>query len=165
MYLRFGPRKFFEEDPTQIAAGLRRIRRARWAAFLALVAVPAVFLVAGLSIEGLATLLSWSLEARDRYSPWLLAPPALAAIAVWIYTSFRVTSFRCPRCGDPFHQTAGFYNAWARRCLNCGLSLRADRKAPNASAEVAGLGNHENTKELNRESPADGKAIPRMNSD
>src|SRR5688572_19868986 len=78
MYLRLGQRKFFEENPTQIAAGLRRIRRARWAAFLAFVAVPAVFLVAGLSIEGLATLLSWSLEARDRYSPWLLAPPALA---------------------------------------------------------------------------------------
>jgi predicted RNA-binding Zn-ribbon protein involved in translation (DUF1610 family) len=164
MYLRLGPRKFLEDDPAQIAAGLRRIRRARWAAFLAFAAVPLVFLVAGLSFEGLATLLSWSIEARDRFSPWLIGPPAVAAIGVWIYTSFRVTSFRCPRCGDAFHHSAGFYNYWARRCLNCGLRLHADRKVVSDSSIPAEQGSQESNNEQHRESPTDGIAIPRMNS-
>jgi predicted RNA-binding Zn-ribbon protein involved in translation (DUF1610 family) len=48
---------------------------------------------------------------------WMLAYLA----AVW-----RLSSFRCPSCGEQFHYRKrwfafGAYNPFARRCVHCGL--------------------------------------------
>ena len=51
----------------------------------------------------------------------------VAWIAVLIMTMLRTAFWRCPRCGKPFHSRPGLTNAFARKCLNCGLPWGAGR--------------------------------------
>jgi hypothetical protein len=46
----------------------------------------------------------------------------LAWVAIFIAAAIRLESFRCPRCGEKFFVSPGYYhNVFARRCLNCSL--------------------------------------------
>jgi hypothetical protein len=45
----------------------------------------------------------------------------IAWLAFMIVTSIRCERFRCPRCGKWFFARAFYHNAFARRCLHCGL--------------------------------------------
>lgn len=95
-------------------AGLRKIRRRRlwfW-------------------IE-LATCLSLTLAAKhftdSRMVIWILA--TLSTLALMRLVAGAAFS-HCPRCGQYFHSvtnTPTFRNLLTRRCLQCGLSLHADR--------------------------------------
>src|SRR3954469_15775571 len=59
-------------------------------------------------------------------------PPSVATVLglVWLalclWTTGRLFSFRCPRCGNPFFFKFPQRNAFARRCLHCGLAKFAD---------------------------------------
>jgi hypothetical protein len=59
--------------------------------------------------------------------------PFIVIAVVWIIafmvSGSRVAGCRCPRCGLAFHQRGLWHNTFARRCLNCGLPLRASRPA------------------------------------
>jgi hypothetical protein len=54
----------------------------------------------------------------------------LGALPVLVVYGSGLTRWPCPRCGKPFHSTRWGYNAFARRCLNCGLPRWADPSAP-----------------------------------
>lgn len=49
--------------------------------------------------------------------------------AVFVTAGWRLSGWRCPRCGDRFFQRRGrfgvYTNSFARRCMNCGLSRGA----------------------------------------
>jgi hypothetical protein len=87
-------------------ARLRRLRRTTWTVWLA--GVPLMWAI--LTISGSARL-------------------ALALGTLWaasfVVLSLTVASFRCPRCRNLYHIRWGIGgNAWARRCMHCGLELR-----------------------------------------
>jgi hypothetical protein len=43
-------------------------------------------------------------------------------LVIFVATAIRLHNFRCPRCGEKFFVSPGYYhNVFARRCLNCGL--------------------------------------------
>jgi hypothetical protein len=52
-------------------------------------------------------------------------PPFLPVAIVWLVlltiAGNRVTSFRCPRCGQWFFAKDWYHNSFARRCLHCSL--------------------------------------------
>lgn len=58
----------------------------------------------------------------ERYGS-LAAKLWLAAVAV---AGIWLSLFRCPRCGHLFGFSWAFSNPFARRCLHCGLSVRAE---------------------------------------
>lgn len=53
----------------------------------------------------------------------LLVSTAVGAIALvaLIVTGIRIAFYRCPRCGGLFSSSFFYSNAFARRCLHCGL--------------------------------------------
>jgi hypothetical protein len=94
--------------------GLRRIRRFRlWLWFFLLTYVPAI----------------WMLRTTI-HSDIVVA----VFLLIWVVGSVEFTArtafSRCPRCGHYFHSpdtTPSFWNLVTRKCMQCGLSLRADR--------------------------------------
>jgi hypothetical protein len=50
--------------------------------------------------------------------------------ALWVVALFFAVLFlclgKCPRCGNPFH-LYGFIPLCLRRCLHCGLGIKADK--------------------------------------
>jgi hypothetical protein len=43
-------------------------------------------------------------------------------LAIFVAAAIRLHNLRCPRCGEKFFVSPGYYhNVFARRCLNCGL--------------------------------------------
>jgi hypothetical protein len=55
-------------------------------------------------------------------------------LAFLIVTGTRCEYFKCPRCGKPFFAKWWYHNAFARRCLHCGLPKYALTES-NQSAE------------------------------
>ncbi len=99
-------------EPSSIPAGLTKIRRKRWFLWLVfLTYIPAIWLT-----------LTWtqsSLFTGAVFGLWLV----LAAISGTL-----VAFTRCPRCGNYYH-AKGLLPVWVRKCLHCGLSIRADKGA------------------------------------
>lgn len=54
---------------------------------------------------------------------------AISWMVLFAVASFRVTTVRCPRCASRFHAAFLWQNPWTRRCLHCGLHVRADEGA------------------------------------
>ena len=55
-------------------------------------------------------------------------PLIVAAIAYMLFLfayAWRLAYTECPRCHGLYHWGNWWSNAWARKCLNCGLSLKA----------------------------------------
>jgi hypothetical protein len=55
---------------------------------------------------------------------WVFPWAAFAWMGLLGVTGIRVSLSRCPRCGERFHWSLAWHNAWARKCLHCGLPLR-----------------------------------------
>lgn len=92
-----------------IRAGLHDIRlRRRWFWLFFWAYLPAMAIIAMLG---------------DWVFPWA----AFAWMGFFLGASMYVWVSRCPRCGERFHYRRGFSNPWTRKCLHCGLHLRADR--------------------------------------
>lgn len=89
----------------------RHRARAFWASALGL--FPAFLLV--------SWLLNFITQADVLY---LLVGLGLFALLFW--TNFRVMNFPCPRCGQPFFHGAGYFNGFARKCVNCKLPKWAE---------------------------------------
>lgn len=103
------------DTPTEaaLAQGLVRLRRRRRWLWLALgTYFPAIFLTLRLTGSDKATGIT------------LLAWLGFVGVASGV-----AGLTRCPRCANYFHMQ-GLMPVWVRRCLHCGLSLRADRPAP-----------------------------------
>lgn len=102
------------QDPVAISQGLARIRQRRmllWATIL--IYLPALLIVLELNLTG-ATM-------GKLFAVWV----ALLCVAVGL-----ATVVKCPRCSQTYH-TNGPTFLPARKCLHCGLSLRADKGAQN----------------------------------
>lgn len=93
-----------------LARGLARIRRRRWALWAVfLTYLPAIWLSLRLTGSNRVTAVVFGV--------WVL----LAAVA----GSFAAFA-RCPGCGNYFH-LLGLMPMWVRRCLHCDLGLKADK--------------------------------------
>ena len=94
--------------------GLRKIRRRRaWFWFFLLSYVPVVWIVIHLTRNELA-----------------LVPFVLIWVVGIVVALSRSAFSQCPRCGNLFHSTTTtptVYNIVARKCLRCGLPLKAGR--------------------------------------
>ncbi len=95
---------------TDIASGLAKIRRRRWALWTVfLTYIPAIWVT-----------------LRITESDWY----AGAVLVVWVIMAAVAGGFaafaRCPWCGDYYH-IKGLTPVWVRKCLHCGLPLNADR--------------------------------------
>ncbi|HXV19654.1 MAG TPA: hypothetical protein VD811_01540 [Desulfuromonadales bacterium] len=91
--------------------GLRKLRgRRRLMAGLILIYVPAIWL-------------SLELTGSDRATA--------VVFGIWVVFLFfavlLVATGRCPRCNNAFHLN-GFIPLYLRRCLHCGLHIKADKK-------------------------------------
>ena len=98
----------------QETTGLRKIQRERrWIWFWVLSYVPAVWIVRHAIHSNIAdtiVILIWAIGF-------------VRSIARGMFS-------RCPRCNGYFHSARGtpsFFNLLARKCMQCGLPLRADR--------------------------------------
>ena len=87
----------------------RRWRALLWGGFLGL--VPAVVLVGVPASAALGTSVPFSVTAAIFMGCFAVA-------------GLRLSFWRCPRCGKPFHRRDLYGNAFARKCLNCGLPRR-----------------------------------------
>jgi hypothetical protein len=94
--------------------GLRKIRRWRFRLwFFVLSYVPVIWIV-----------------RRAVASELALAPIVLAWTVAVVRYARRTASSKCPRCGNRFHSATGassFFNLLARKCMQCGLSLKTGR--------------------------------------
>jgi len=99
---------------TEERDGLRRIRRLRtrlW--FFVLSYAPVIWIV-----------------KRTTASELALVPFVLIWAAAVVHYAARAAFSNCPRCGNFFHSagtTPSFFNLLARKCMQCGLPLRAGR--------------------------------------
>jgi hypothetical protein len=77
-------------------------------------------------VGGFAVIALWSFLFRNN-AIQALAPLILCPI--WMLTvivlSIPLSRFKCPRCGRPFFQTWLYHNAFARKCVHCGLRMWA----------------------------------------
>lgn len=94
--------------------GLLKIRRWRfWLWFFVLSYVPVIWIV-----------------RREISSELALAPFVLAWTVGVVRNAARTAFSNCPRCGNLFHSATGtpsFFNLLARKCMQCGLPLKAGR--------------------------------------
>jgi hypothetical protein len=94
--------------------GLRKIRQLRtWAWFFFLTYVPVVWLV-----------------KHTTHSDTALMGIVFIWVIGFVVAVSRTAFSHCPRCNGYFHSTRGtpsFFNLLARKCIQCGLPLRADR--------------------------------------
>ena len=105
------------ETEPRIAEGLLNIRRARRRVLLLL-----------LSLLPVSVLLAETAGSDRAVSCWVVLWAMLFVVAL-----FRLGLSECPRCGNWYHaKCRGFLgrygNAFTRKCLNCGLSITADRQ-------------------------------------
>ena len=54
---------------------------------------------------------------------------ALAWMGAAAVNHARLMRLPCPRCAGRFHVGSRWHNPWTRRCLHCGLHVRADEGA------------------------------------
>lgn len=102
-------------EPTEaaIAEGLSRLRRRRRWLWLALgTYFPAIFLALRVTGSDKATGITLLV--------WLVFVGVASGVAGLT---------RCPRCGDYFHMQ-GLMPVWVRKCLHCGLPLKAGAPPP-----------------------------------
>jgi hypothetical protein len=95
-------------------ADIRRRRRLLWVAFVGY--IPAVMVLTPL------------VQSIARPNNALLIV-VVSWMALFVVAGFRIDWARCPRCGKHFHATVLWHNPWARRCLHCGLHVKADEGA------------------------------------
>ena len=98
-------------DASRYGKGLRLIRKRRWFLWgVILVYMPAMWLI--LEMTG-------SLKATaPAFVVWFICLCITAGISA---------AARCPECGNYFHMH-GMTLLYMRRCLHCGLHLKADKK-------------------------------------
>ena len=107
------PRQEGEPNAAEISAGLALIRRRRWTLWgVLLTYLPAIWLALKITESDRKTAVVFGV--------WV----AMAAAA-----GCAAAAARCPRCGNYFH-LMGLTPVWVRKCLHCGLPLRADRLPP-----------------------------------
>ena len=61
---------------------------------------------------------------RVLHSAMPSAVVGLAMLVVLFRAGDRFRKWRCPGCGETFHQKGMTGNAFARRCMHCGLAKR-----------------------------------------
>lgn len=89
------------------ADGLRTIRRWRSREWAILVAIlPALWIVTRLNAPEL-----------------VFSIVATGLMLAFTICAVRTSLAKCPRCRKAFHSSGLWHNAWARKCLNCGLPL------------------------------------------
>ena len=100
-----------------LGSGLAKVRHRRWILWAAIVIyLPGLYLALELALPtGTLTKLFWA---------WV----ALLCVAVGL-----ATVVRCPRCGNQFH-TNGPTFLPVRKCVHCGLHLKADKRPADAGA-------------------------------
>lgn len=97
-------------DPAIISLGLQKVRNRRWILWLTiLIYIPGLLIALEAGASG-ATL-GWL------FACWIV----LTCVAVGL-----ATVVKCPCCGNAYH-TNGPTFLPLRRCVHCGLALRADR--------------------------------------
>jgi len=99
-----------ETDPLTISRGLEKVRQRRWILWATiLIYVPGLYFALEFGLPGgTMAKLFWV---------WV----GLLCIAVGL-----ATVVKCPRCRNPFH-TNGPTFLPVRKCVHCGLHLKADR--------------------------------------
>jgi hypothetical protein len=99
---------------TDEIAGLRQIRRRRgWVCFWVLSYIPVVWIVKHTIHSNVADV-----------------PIVLICAIGFVSSVARVIFSNCPRCGALFFSTHGSPTMWnflARKCMQCGLPLKAER--------------------------------------
>jgi hypothetical protein len=45
-------------------------------------------------------------------------------IGAWVALGVALFMFRCPQCQRYFHRGNGLLNAFTRKCVHCGISIR-----------------------------------------
>ena len=58
---------------------------------------------------------------------------ALCWMIAFAIAGFRLSLFRCPRCGEPFFSTWWYGNLFARQCVHCGLPKWAGTNETNSN--------------------------------
>ena len=90
-----------------------------WAKYRRFKTLAVVLLLALVPVGVALTSLSLRLFERKNYLGvfW-----GLSCILAWVYYSFRLQLFRCPRCKRPF-SASWLYNQsiFAQKCVHCGL--------------------------------------------
>jgi len=109
-------------DAHQLHRGLSRIRKARRRVWLLLLTL----VPASVAVE-MAT-----------QSHRAAACVSLCWVGGWIAALWALGLCECPRCGNWYHARCkgvfGRYsNPFTRKCLSCGLSIRADRESSEIS--------------------------------
>ena len=99
----------------------RRRRRAFW---LALLLLP-LWLVPGGTIEHV--LAGYGFNATNGVTFLAVVVPPMACVMV---AHLRLMCWPCPRCGRSFHLSWWYGNAFARRCVHCGLPKWTPKQKP-----------------------------------
>lgn len=100
-----------QEDFSQYAEGLKKVRQRRWYLWgVAIIYLPIIWL-------------SLQISNSDRVTAKVFAVWFLVACVASLLAAF----VKCPRCGNYFHVN-GFVPVYVRRCVNCGLPLKADKE-------------------------------------
>jgi hypothetical protein len=99
----------------EVRAGLRRIRSRRsWMSFVLFAALPIVVTC--------VTIKDW---VGFKWGPIFDYGLLATVFGLWLATALRSTLSQCPNCAKPFFRRGLYGNGWARRCLNCGISLKS----------------------------------------
>jgi len=108
---------------------VRRLRILRFLRFFGHVPFLSVFVVAGLLalIRWLSPQTGDAIWSHNLFQAMWVLLWVLAVVGFFL--SFLLPGIKCPRCGKEFHfkRTGLFYtaNEFSKRCMNCGLSLKA----------------------------------------
>ncbi len=98
------------EDFSEYAAGLQKVRRRRWYLWgVIIVYLPIIWL-------------SLHFTGSDRSTAKVFAVWFVFACAASLLAAF----VRCPRCKNYFHVN-GIFPLYFRQCLHCELPLKADK--------------------------------------
>jgi len=99
------------EDFSQYAEGLSKVRRRRWCLWgVILIYIPLIWTT--------LTITQSDRETAKVFAVWFVLACIASCISAFV---------KCPRCGNLFHVN-GLIPMYFRRCLHCGLPLNADKK-------------------------------------
>lgn len=109
----------FNKNTSDIRKSLRNLRILKWMAFgpIGVMAIVGLVLFAGPE------------EWRAALKPIMLFLIACTVVAMFL--GMRIRSYKCPRCGNSYHQAMAkgglfslpVFNDFATKCMHCGLKL------------------------------------------
>jgi hypothetical protein len=100
----------------------------QWADLRQRLAIECLIVIAGMLTTVAAAWLLSRFEHDERWAIWVAA----AWLVPFAWSHWRVTSFRCPRCG--WRWAGWFHRGVPRKCSNCGL-VRDEGNGKSASAD------------------------------